>query len=127
MAILQGQHTWLGEWTGRHQEMGVDGQTPMGLMGVDRKHWGNGEFQTLWLRGQTVDRVTTMGKKTWAVSGGDEEGQTDTGVKETDRLIVLGMDRHRGHGHGGRAFGGQVQQGAWFQLSCVWPKPHLFQ
>lgn len=35
-----------------------------------------------------------MDKKTLAVRGGDEEGQTDAGVKETDRLIVLGMDRH---------------------------------
>lgn len=34
-----------------------------------------------------------MDKKTLAVIGGDEEGQTDAAVKETDGLIAFGMDR----------------------------------
>lgn len=32
-------------------------------------------------------------RKTLGVMGSDEEGQTDAGVKESDRLTGLGMDR----------------------------------
>lgn len=47
MAILQEPHSWLGGWTGRHREIGEDGQTDMKLMGVDRM--GKWVVQTLGL------------------------------------------------------------------------------
>ena len=61
MAILQGQHIRLGGWTDRLEEMGVDGQTDTGLMGVDKEPLGN------W--GRTDIGVMRMGRQTlgpWA-------------------------------------------------------------
>lgn len=68
----------------------MDGQTAMGLMGVDRM-WEMGGSDTGVMR--TNAGVMGTEKKTLAVTRGDEEGQTDAGLKETDRLIALRMDR----------------------------------
>lgn len=50
-----------------------------------------------------------MDRQTLGVARSDEEGQTDAGVKDTDRPTGGGMDREMpGRGHGERALGSWV-------------------